>query len=64
MDQDLEEEDVSWGVGFAWRDERVEYQANELDVFDEGVEVSAFVQTTRTVSPGSTPPCSAGSSST
>ncbi len=44
---DLEEEKVSWGFGFAWRDERVQYKANELDIFDESVEVSAFVQTTR-----------------
>lgn len=45
--QDLEEEKISWGFGFAWRDERVAYKANELDIFDEGVEISAFVQTTR-----------------
>ncbi len=45
--QDFEEQNVSWGFGFAWRDERIQYKANELDVFDEGVEVSAFLQTTR-----------------
>ena len=45
--QDLDDLDVSWGFGFAWRDERVLYKANELDIFDEGVEMSAFVQTTR-----------------
>lgn len=45
--QDLEDQKLSWGVGFAWRDERVVYKADELDIFDDGVDVSAFIQTTR-----------------
>ena len=45
--QDLEAQKVSWGLGLVWRGERVLYKANELDIFDEGYELTGFVQTTR-----------------
>lgn len=45
--QDLEAQKVSWGLGFAWRGERVLYKANELDIFDEGIDLTGFIQTTR-----------------
>ena len=45
--QDLEAQKVSWGLDLGWRDERVLYKANELDIFDEGYELGGFIETTR-----------------
>lgn len=45
--QDLEVQKVSWGLGVAWRDERVLYKANELDIFYEGTDLTGFIETTR-----------------
>ena len=45
--QDIKSAKVSWGWGVAERDERALYKANELDIFDEGYDVMAFIETTR-----------------
>lgn len=45
--QDLQTRRVSWGIGLAERARRVLYKANELDIFDEGHDLYAFVETTR-----------------
>jgi len=45
--QDIETAKLSWGWGVAERDRRVLYKANELDIFNEGYDVGAFVETTR-----------------
>jgi hypothetical protein len=45
--QDLEDLRVSWGVGIAARAKRPLFKANEYDVFDEGEDLSAFIETTR-----------------
>lgn len=45
--QDIEAAKISWGLGIAERDERVRYKANELDIFNEGYDMSAFIETSR-----------------
>jgi hypothetical protein len=45
--QDIESQKLSWGWGLAERDRRVLYKANELDIFNEGYNLTAFVETTR-----------------
>jgi hypothetical protein len=45
--QDLETQKVSWGLGLGWRANRPLFKADELDVFDEDFQATAFVQTTR-----------------
>jgi len=45
--QDIEAARISWGLGIAERDERVRYKANELDIFNEGYDMSAFIETSR-----------------
>jgi hypothetical protein len=45
--QDLEGLKVSWGWGLAERDRRTLFKANELDIFNEGFDVNAFIETTR-----------------
>jgi len=45
--QDLEQARVAWGVNLGMRAQRPLYKVNELDVYDEGISVNAFVETTR-----------------
>jgi len=45
--QDFEAARVAWGWETRFRDERVLYKVNELDVYDEGTEFSVFTETTR-----------------
>jgi outer membrane receptor protein involved in Fe transport len=45
--QDLEEARVAWGVNMGMRAKRPLYKVNELDVYDEGISLNAFVETTR-----------------
>ncbi|NCF52630.1 hypothetical protein GWP57_13555 [Gammaproteobacteria bacterium] len=45
--QDLESQKVSWGLGLGWRADRPLFKADELDVFDEDYQATAFIQTTR-----------------
>ncbi len=45
--QDIEQAQISWGVGLAERGRRVVYEANELDIHNEGFDLSAFVETSR-----------------
>lgn len=45
--QDLEAARISWGWGIAARSNRMLFRANELDIFDEGNDLSAFIETTR-----------------
>ena len=45
--QDLEAARVSWGWGLAARGKRTLFKANELDIFDEGKDLFAFIETTR-----------------
>ncbi|MEX2496086.1 MAG: TonB-dependent receptor, partial [Woeseia sp.] len=45
--QDLEKRFLSWGWSLAGRAERPRFKANELDVFHEGYELTAFIETTR-----------------
>jgi hypothetical protein len=45
--QDIETAQISWGLGLAERDSRVRYKANELDVFNEGFDMTAFIETSR-----------------
>ena len=45
--QDLEQLDMSWGVDFAMQSSRPQFKVNELEVYDEGTEINAFVETTR-----------------
>ncbi|MDH3532785.1 MAG: hypothetical protein OEO82_07630 [Gammaproteobacteria bacterium] len=45
--QDFEAARVAWGWDYSTRAERPLFKVNELEVFDEGVLLSAFVETTR-----------------
>jgi len=45
--QDLKAQKLSWGMAMGWRAERPLFKADELDVHDEGIEMTAFIQTTR-----------------
>jgi len=45
--QDFEEQRVSWGWSLLERAKRPVYRVNELDIYDEGSELEAFIETTR-----------------
>ncbi len=45
--QDFEAARVAWGVNMGMRAERLLYKVNELDIYDEGISVNAFIETTR-----------------
>jgi len=45
--QDIQQEKVSWGWTVTERNERPLFKVNELDVYDEGYAVDAFIETTR-----------------
>lgn len=45
--QDLEASKIAWGWHYAQRAERPLFKVNELEVYDEGTQVNAFVETTR-----------------
>jgi hypothetical protein len=45
--QDFKEERISWGWEARERAERPRFKVNELEVFDEGIELNAFIETTR-----------------
>ncbi len=45
--QDFEEARVAWGWTIADRGARPLYKVNELDVYNEGAAINAFVETTR-----------------
>ncbi len=45
--QDIEQAQISWGLGLAERGRRVVYEANELDIHNEGFDLSAFIETSR-----------------
>ena len=45
--QDLEAEKIAWGLDYRQRAERPLFKVNELEVFDEGAQFNAFVETTR-----------------
>lgn len=45
--QDFEAARISWGWDLAHRTERPLFKVNELDIFNEGMEINAFVETTR-----------------
>jgi len=45
--QDFDAARVAWGWNLATRAERPLFRVNELDVFDEGTELNAFIETTR-----------------
>ena len=45
--QDLEEAKVAWGWVIRTRSERMLFNVNDLDIYDEGVEMDAFIETTR-----------------
>ena len=45
--QDFEAAKVAWGMNIGTRDERTLYNVNELDVYDEGIALNSFVETTR-----------------
>ena len=45
--QDLEAARVAWGWRFAERAERPLFKVNELEIYDEGAQLNAFVETTR-----------------
>lgn len=45
--QDFEEARAAWGWVVRARSERTLFNVNELDVYDEGIEVDAFIETTR-----------------
>jgi hypothetical protein len=45
--QDLEDARVSWGWTFAERGERPLFKADELDIFNESIDLNAFIETTR-----------------
>jgi hypothetical protein len=45
--QDFEVAKVAWGVNMASRAKRPLFNVNELDVYDEGVALNAFIETTR-----------------
>ena len=45
--QDFDTARVAWGWNFATRAKRPLFKVNELDVYDEGTELNAFIETTR-----------------
>lgn len=45
--QDFEASKVSWGWESRFRSKRTVFRINELDIFDEGMELNAFIETTR-----------------
>jgi hypothetical protein len=45
--QDFRERRAAWGVGLAERAEQLQFKVNELEIYDEGSDVMAFVETTR-----------------
>ena len=45
--QDFQVAKVAWGWETRFRSERVLYKVNELDIFNEGTDVGAFIETTR-----------------
>ncbi len=45
--QDFQAAKVAWGWDVRFRDQRTLYKVNELDIYDEGTEVSLFTETTR-----------------
>jgi len=45
--QDFETNKISWGWESRFRAKRTVFRINELDIFDEGMELNAFVETTR-----------------
>lgn len=45
--QDFEAQKIAWGWGLIARDARPLFKVDELDVFDEGTIVNAFIETTR-----------------
>jgi len=45
--QDFEQARVAWGWEVRARGERIRFKVNELDIFNEGTEMSAFIETTR-----------------
>lgn len=45
--QDLEDAKLAWGFDTAFQADRAVFKVNELENFEEGVEVNAFVETTR-----------------
>ena len=45
--QDFEAQKFAWGWDVVARDERPLFKVDELDVFDEGVIINAFIETTR-----------------
>ena len=45
--QDLEDAHIAWGWTVAERDERPLFRVNELDVYNEGAAIDAFIETTR-----------------
>ena len=38
---------MAWGWETKFRDARILYKVNELDIYDEGTEISLFTETTR-----------------
>ncbi len=45
--QDLEDARIAWGVLYRTRAERPLYKVNEFEVYDEGQQLNAFIETTR-----------------
>lgn len=45
--QDLDTARVAWGWHYGVRAERPVFKVNELEIFDEGIGVTAFIETTR-----------------
>lgn len=45
--QDFRDARVSWGTEVRARTERPRFKVNELEVFDEGVDLTSFIETTR-----------------
>jgi len=45
--QDFEASKISWGWEARFRAKRTLFRINELDIYDEGVELNAFIETTR-----------------
>lgn len=45
--QDFEAARVAWGLNTGMRARRVLYKVNELDIYDEGITLNAFIESTR-----------------
>jgi len=45
--QDFQAERLAWGFTIAERAEQLQFKVNELEVYDEGTEFRAFIETTR-----------------